>query len=189
MLAMVLQQRVNDENSLLRLATITAAGRSDRLEPIPPLVGMLDHHDVVMRGAAARALARITNRSFGDRWDDPTASEVELRAAADAWRAWIAKLSPVKVRDAWVAAGFMAAGYRVRRLDREAAWELVRATMGAEHIAANANKALMRITQHRPPARDWTGSQTCHYWLRWLAGRRTHFRLDPPPPATARACR
>ena len=166
----------------------TAAGRSDRLETVPGLLALLDRTDPALRASAARALAHVANRNFVARWDDAAAPESELAAASAAWRSWAAKLLPYRTRDTWLLSGFMAAGYRVRRLDRQDTWELVRATAGPDWLGENASQTLGRLLGNPPPPLA-SRSARCGYWLRFVSARRRLLKLEEAPPAVRGACR
>ncbi|MEJ7728039.1 MAG: HEAT repeat domain-containing protein [Polyangiaceae bacterium] len=136
--------------------------------------------------SAARALAHVANRNFVARWDDAAAPESELAAASAAWRSWAAKLLPYRTRDTWLLSGFMAAGYRVRRLDRQDTWELVRATAGPDS-GENASQTLGRLLGNPPPLAS--RSARCGYWLRFVSARRRLLKLEEAPAAVRGACR
>ena len=92
-------------------------------------------------------------------------------------------------RDAWVASGFVAAGYRVARLDTDHGWELVRALARKDHLAYNAHRVLERITKRKATWLRWDDAAACGDWLGWIAGHRAVFHLDGPPKTTVDACR
>jgi penicillin-insensitive murein endopeptidase len=175
------------ERVAFRLAAIEAAGASDRLEPVPGLLDLLAHPDHRVRGAAARSLSLITNRSFGAAWDDDATAATERLDSIESWRRWARQLKNVS-RDAWLAAGFLAAGYRVPRFDRPSVWELVRALSRGGHLAYNAHRALSRIADNAPVDVAWSDPDVCHYWLGWFGTRRRRFDLEPAPPKTLRSC-
>jgi penicillin-insensitive murein endopeptidase len=179
---------VADPGTVLRIAAASAAGRSERLETVPALLALLDRTDPALRASAARALAHVVNRNFVARWDDPAAPESELAAASAAWRSWAAKLLPYRTRDTWLLSGFMAAGYRVRRLDRQDTWELVRATAGPDWLGENASQTLGRLLGNPPPPLA-SRSARCSYWLRFVSARRRLLKLEEAPPAVRGACR
>src|SRR5262249_3638143 len=59
---------LQEERAAVLLAAIDAAGSADRLEPVDALLGLLARPDPQLRARAAGALARVTNRSFGEGW-------------------------------------------------------------------------------------------------------------------------
>jgi hypothetical protein len=92
-------------------------------------------------------------------------------------------------RNAWLATGFDAAGYRVnRRLGQKQAWQLVAATGGYDHLSYNAQRVLMRLFDHHPPSLSWSKGDACRYWLKWLRARSATYGLGRPPAKTKRAC-
>ena len=84
--------------------------------------------------------------------------------------------------------GFRAAGYQIPKLSQRHAWELVRASAGADHLSHNAQRVLMRLFDHHPPTATWRKGDACQYWLRWLKRRRKGYRLAKPPTKTVTAC-
>lgn len=171
----------------IRLAAIDAAGRSERLEPVEALLPLLSSPEAPLRGRAAAALRLITNRSFGDRWDDPALPSADRDRAAAAWRRAIEALRR-NPRDVWLATGFLAHGYRVPRVDVQHTWELVRAIAGPDHTSYNARRLLARFAEHEPKATAWSKKDACHYWLRWFNARRRQHRLERAPAPTLAAC-
>ncbi len=175
------------ERLAILLAAVDAAGRVDRLEPVEALLPLLSAPDPTLRGRAAAALARATNRSFGAGWDDPALSAADRDKATSAWRRWIGQVKKAP-RDAWLASGFVAAGYKVPRLDARYAWELVRAVARGDHLAYNAHRALERITDHHPSGVAWSDPDACRHWVNHLAAHRKELHLERAPKATLAAC-
>jgi penicillin-insensitive murein endopeptidase len=173
-------------HELLLRAAVEAAGTADRLEPVEPLLALLERGEPEMQAKAADALAKITNRRFGVHWGDPEASDPERDIKG--WRKWIEMLHKTP-RDAWVASGFVAAGYRVPRLDTDHGWELVRALARKDHLAYNAHRVLERITKRKVTWLHWDDAAACGDWLGWIAGHRAVFHLDGPPKTVVDACR
>jgi murein endopeptidase len=171
----------------IQLAAIDAAGRSETLEPVEALLPLLSRAEASIRGPAAAALRLLTNRSFGDRWDDPALPVAERDRAAAAWRRAVEALRRSD-RDGWLATGFLSHGYRVPRIDVQHTWEIIRAIVGPDHSSFNAQRALMRFAEHEPPSASWSKTDACQYWLRWFNGRRRQHRLERPPPATLASC-
>jgi murein endopeptidase len=169
-------------------AAIDAAGYADRLEPVDPLLSALEQGEDGVRARAADALARITNRRFGERWDDVARPPQDREKDVRAWRKWVEMLRKTP-RDAWVASGFVAAGYRVPRLDAQHAWELVRALPRGDHLAYNAHRALERIGGRRSRVRSWSDAAACSDWLGYFRQHRRTFRIEAPPKTTLEACR
>jgi hypothetical protein len=104
-----------------------------------------------------------------------------------AWTRWVERHRG-QGRDAWLADGFVAAGYRAPQIDQRHAWELVRAVAGEDYLSFNAQRALERLTDHRPPLAGWPQKDACHYWLRWLRARRLGYRLEAPPARLLQLC-
>jgi penicillin-insensitive murein endopeptidase len=158
----------------LRIAARAAADAA-RPEPAPALAALVNDSDADLGRLAQRALARITNRE-PPRPEDPAA-----------WHQLLTRLRD-KPREAWVATGFRDAGYRVPTLEKRHAWELVRALGGSPHHAWNAERTLRALFDHAPKSDDWSATDRCDDWLRWLTKRRAALRLSAPPEATRAAC-
>ena len=170
---------------IVQLAAVAAAARAERLEPVPRLIALLDDRDPSMRHLSGHALRMATNLGYGVRWaeGDPT----HLAKGRQRWTgAWHRSASAP--RDAWLITGFRAAGYQIPKLSQRHAWELVRASAGADHLSHNAQRVLMRLFDHHPPTATWRKGDACQYWLRWLKRRRKGYRLAKPPTKTVTAC-
>jgi murein endopeptidase/HEAT repeat protein len=166
------------EVQVVQLAAIEAAGRSERIEPVSRLVALLDDDRAMIRAAAAGALRKLTNLSYGVNWRH--ADKVGLDRGRGRWRAALAR-SARAPRAAWLTTGFRAAGYRVRELRPHDAWELARAIGGHDRLSYNAQRSLMRIFKHRPRSLSWPKHDACAYWHRWLKRRRRRLALPPVP--------
>ena len=164
----------------VRLAAIEAAARSERTEPVLPLIGALTHADPILRGRAARALRRLTNHSMGVAWDDPALTSEALANAAQAWRSWHESFAHMS-RDEWLLAGFKAAGFNISSVDKNHIWDYVRAIPFAPHLSYNAQRILMDISDHRPRSLKWHRSDATWHWTRWFKRRRWKFRIGMPP--------
>lgn len=169
----------------LQLAAIAAAGRADRMEPIPRLIALLDDRDAAVRELAAHTLRMVTNVTYRVDWTNGETSDRER--GLQRWRAaWErTRLAP---RGAWLVMGFRAEGYDVPAIQQKHLWELVRATTGADHVSYNAQRLLTRLTDHEPPSTTWSKNDACQHWLKWLKRRRSAFALDKPPGKTVAAC-
>jgi HEAT repeat protein/murein endopeptidase len=183
---LVLPGLERSEGLVLRLAAIEAASRSERLEPVEPLIELLTDRDPRVRVQAAEALRMITNLTYHVAWD--AASAATRSAAVDRWRAAFSQTKKAP-RRAWLALGFTAAGYRVPELRQKHAWELVRAVAGADHNSYNAQRALMELFDHHPPSLSWSKGEACRHWLRFIEGRRASYSLERPPDKVLRICR
>ena len=164
----------------VRMAAIEAAAECERVEPVPALVTALDHHDPVLRGRAARALRRLTNHTFGVHWDDPELSEAERQRGLDAWQRWLERYGDAS-RRVWLAAGFQARGFQVPKVDTRHIWEIVRAIGADDFLSYNAQRALMRLSEHRPASLTWPKGDASWHWTRWFERRRRRFRLSECP--------
>ena len=173
------------EARLRQLAAIAASARAERLEPVAPLIELLRDGDAGVRASAAYALRAITNLDYGVSWDDAPAAERER--GEQRWRAAYQR-SKGAPRTSWLATGFLAAGYQVRQVSQKHMWEIVRAVAGSDHLSFNAQRLLVRLTDHHPPLEDWAKSDACQYWLRWIKARRAGFDLEKPPAKTVAAC-
>ena len=169
----------------LQLAAIDAAARSERLEPAGALANLLNAEDADVRFAADRALAFTTNQP--PLWSGAAASVRPPSTACSRWRQLLAK-NAAAPRDAWLVSGFRGAGFDIAAIHPRYAWELVRATASSDHLSFNAQRALMRLFDHRPPSLAWSKKDACSHWLRWLEGNRTSQRLAAPNPALRVTC-
>lgn len=181
-----LAEALRDEHAL-QLAAIDAAGRSRSTAPARALVELLSDPDPALRGRAADSLRRLTNLSFGTRWSDEDLDESRRAGRLQLWRE-IVERNRGQPRVAWLASGFVNAGYDVPALKVRHAWELVRAVGGWDYTSYNAQRALMVLFREQPPTLSWTKGRACHHWLKWLSGRQKRFNLGKPPKSVARAC-
>ncbi len=166
----------------LRLAAIEAAADSERPEPVPALVGLLGEPDALVRGRAERALRRLTNHTSKASFDDPSASAEDREAGAQEWTEWL-KANGRKKRGDWLAAGFQARGFEVKRVDKRAIWALVEAIPSRDFLSYNAQRALMELSGHRPASLTWNKNAATRYWTRWFDRRRGSFGLRKLPKA------
>lgn len=165
----------------VRLAAIEAAASSERPEPVPALIGALTHEDPMIRGRASRALHRLTNHNFGVRWDDPELGEETIHRGLETWRVWLSRFGN-KSRNIWISSGFQSSAYPVRKLDRKSIWSIAQAIPAPDHLSYNAQKSLMRITNHHPQSLHWSKGDACWHWTRWLNKNRKKLRISPSPP-------
>ena len=172
-------------DTVVQLAAIAAAGRADRMEPIPRLIALLEDRDPTVRELAAHTLRMVTNVTYRVDWThgDPAERDKGLSRWRAAWNR--TRLAP---RGAWLVMGFVAEGYRVPSIQQKHLWELVRATTGEDHVSYNAQRLLARLTDHEPPSTTWSKNDACQHWLKWLKRRRSAFKLDKPPGKTVAAC-
>lgn len=177
----------NEADALVaQLVAIEAAAQSERLEPMPRLIALLDDPRGIVRDRAAHALRMITNLTYYIPWetDDP---HVLAKGRARWQKAY--QQSRGAPRDAWLATGFLASGFKVREINQSRAWELVRAiASGSDHISFNAQRVLMRLTQHRPPSTTWSKSAACMHWFKWIKNKRETYQLEKPPKKVLAAC-
>jgi murein endopeptidase len=179
-------RRSADEERAAQLVAIEAVTRAERLEPVPALIALLDDAEPSFRARAARALRFITNRGDAVDWEKSPAPLLDY--ARLRWhQAW--RTSHLVPRDMWLASGFLAAGYRVPQIAHRNSWELVRAVAGPEHLSFNAQRVLMRLADHRPPAQRMSAGDACRYWMRWVKGSRNSAgQPEKPPEAVVNAC-
>lgn len=177
----------NEADALIaQLVAIEAAALSERLEPMPRLIALLNDPRPLVRDRAAHALRMITNLTYYIPWktDDPHV----LAKGRSRWRKAYQQ-SRGAPRDAWLATGFLASGFKVRELNQRRAWELVRAiASGSDHISYNAQRVLMRLTQHRPPSTTWSKAAACMHWFKWIKAKRETYQLEKPPAKVFSAC-
>ncbi len=155
-----------------RRDAVLAAKRARREEPVAALTTLVADTDADLAAAAVDALTQLLNRRPSD-VQDP-----------GAWRSLLVPLQG-KPHDAWLAKGFLAAGYKVPTLEKTHAFELVRALGGEPYLAANAELVLEQLFEHAAKP-TWARADRCEDWLNWLSKRRGALKL-PEVPATARA--
>jgi hypothetical protein len=168
-----------------QLAALEAAAVSERLEPMKRLIALLSDPRPIVRDRAAYALRMLTNMTYFIPWKDG-----EPAVLARGRRRWQMAYQRSKgaPRNAWLATGFLAAGYKVPELNQSRAWELVRAIAGPPRISYNAQRALMRLLKHAPPSLSWSKGAACMHWYKWVRGRRKSFKLEKPPSKVFRSC-
>lgn len=168
-----------------QLVAIGAAAKSERLEPVPALIALLGDPRAEIREMAGYALRMLTNLTYHVDWKDASPA---IRARGQ--RRWTQAYQRSKgaPRRAWLATGFMAAGYKVPEINQSRAWELVRAIAGPEFISYNAQRVLMRLLKHHVPSLRWSRGAACMHWYKWIRGRHKTFRLQKPPKKVFAAC-
>ncbi len=177
---------VLDRRGLQRLA-VRASRFADRLEPVAPLVSLLDPADPVLGELAAESLAYITNQRL---FDDTVTRPVATRLA-DAQRMYggvLSGLGSKAPRDSWLVRGFSMRGYKIGSLDRRAAWELLRAAADEPHLAYNARRALGRMLDQPTSVVHFGAGDGCRWLHSLLWDRRRELRLDRPSEAQLSAC-
>ncbi len=168
-----------------QLVAIEAAAKSERLEPMKRLIALLADPRPIVRDRAAYALRMLTNLSYFTKWKD--GHEALLARGRRRWQ-MAYQASKGSPRRAWLATGFLAAGYKVPEINQRRTWELVRAIAGPERISYNAQRMLMRLLKHNPPSLEWSRGAACMHWFKWVRGRRKSFKLEKPPSKVFRAC-
>lgn len=174
------------DDAFLRTYPIRVAGRAQRMESVPALIGLLDSTDHWIRTTAYESLTLLTNVSLGDKWldDDASGSHAKGRLA---WEDLFRKLEQ-SPRDVWLAEGFRRAGYKVKAFDKTSVWELVRATANDGFIGFNARSALARIANEAEVPWTLPAAEACNYYLEYFTTRKKRFRLEAPPPSVRAAC-
>jgi hypothetical protein len=135
-----------------------------------------------LRDRAVESLSLLTNQRFAGTAGD----EGSWARAKERYDALWKKLSK-SPRDAWLALGFEAAGYKVRAIDKKNAWELVRATAAEPHLSFNAQRLLARIAGEPAGPTVGAADEACAYYLRVFRDRRS-LHMDKPPATVTRAC-
>lgn len=174
-----------DPGAVLQRAALGAMTTAERLEPVEAAIALLRDRDPEVRMLAARALRHTTNLSYRVDWAEDDGLERER--GLQRWQAALAK-SPKASRRDWLVIGFRAAGYEIPALRQQHGWEILRAIASEDHTSFNAQRTMMRLFDHEPPSLSWPKNDACLYWLRWLKGRRTRFKLERPPNKTIQAC-
>lgn len=180
----LLAREAEASGASLRLVALEAARYVDSLEPLDALLTLLESGTLDERRAAAVALARITNlapKSLGAPTDESAAAD---RQTFDRLK----RVLGAKYRDGWLVAGFRAAGYDVRALDKRYAWELVRATRGADHVSYNAQRSLVRMLGLPARAIRDEPERACLDFLKMVDAGRQRLRLAEPPRGLRASC-
>mgnify|MGYP002630745527 CR=1 FL=1 len=168
----------------VRLAAVEAAANLERPEPVPALIEALASADPVLRARAARALGRLTNHRFGVPWARPDLSQDDREHGVEAWRGWLAEHGK-RNREFWLSLGFRQRGYDVRRIRVDEVWDIVPAIRDDDHLSYNAQRTLMRLSDHWPRSLNWSRADACWHWTRWFDKNRRKFRLPEAPPGLA----
>ena len=174
----------SDDRSV-QYATLAAAARAERLEPVGALVDLLSDRDEHVRKMSAHALRMTLNLYMNIDWgsDNPT----HLMIGRNRWAAAHSR-SKGAPRDAYLLTGFQAAGYKVPSLSQKHAWELIRAVGGMDHISFNAQRVLARLFRVAPPPVTWKKNDACLWWYKRINARRDSYRLKKPSGRVIRAC-
>jgi hypothetical protein len=165
---------------------------------VPALFSLLGDTEPAVRARAAQALSRLLNVPVEPDLQNPSSPpDAVSKAILDLTR----KAAPIQraERSGWMIEGFSKAGFEVKELTAENAWEILRAFSAGEPYSYNAGRALARIAARegnaengkkapRPPLLEETVAE-CRYWLRWLEARRSKLHLPPTPNNIGNACR
>lgn len=178
-------ERPLDRSGLLVMAA-RAARFSDRVEPIEPLIRLVDPVRPELAAVALESLSYVTNqRLWQDR--DPRPLDKRLAEAHDRY-ARLASSFGKAGRESWLINGFGSRGYAVRSLDRRAAWELVRALADEPHLAYNARAVLAKLLDQPRSVVHFGPGDACRHLYGLLWEHRRDLHLDPPTDAQRAAC-
>lgn len=150
---------------------------TERADPVPALLTLLEAERAAVRAEAARALRYLTNHSFGERWAE---GAEHWQPAVAKWKKWW-ETHHDKSREAWMQLGFVQAGYEVEDLDGQNVWGLCRAIEDADHLSYNAQRVLMGISGREPASLSWPKHDASFYWRRWFERRHERFGAPPIP--------
>lgn len=155
---------------------------------LPELIAALAASDAAVRDAARTALERITNHdgeTIGPPKKTPTTDPAQKTATKgpaqktatiiERWRGWLAKHRR-QPRSRWVLDGFRRSRYELSKKLRRSIPDLIRAVGDKDHLSYNAQRLLMRITNHRPRSLEWSRFDAQYYWDRWYNKRRRRFQ-------------
>lgn len=177
---------LSTDDAFHRTFAVRIAGRAQRMEAVPALIGLLDSNDHWLRTTAVESLSLLTNVSLGDHWLDDDATESHAKGRL-AFEELYRKLSE-SPRDTWLAEGFRRAGYKVKAFDRTGVWELVRASADMGFVGRNARAVLARIANEAEVPWVLSPAEACTYYLDYFTARKKRFRLDGPPANVRAAC-
>ncbi|HTJ81264.1 MAG TPA: penicillin-insensitive murein endopeptidase [Polyangiaceae bacterium] len=171
------------DRATLRRIAVRAAARADRLEPVAPLLGLVDVRDPELAKDALASLASITNHALPKSLDD---ADAITRAGGELTA--LAKSMGAAPRDAWLVRGFASRGFQVKSLDRRFGWELVRATADVEPLSYNARKLLARMLGEPSDVVAWGTGDACRHFHGELLARRAELGVGVPNDAQRVAC-
>jgi penicillin-insensitive murein endopeptidase len=129
-----------------------AAASLEHPAPVPALIARLSDPRPAVRDAALDALQRLTNLTHP--------------ASPSTWADWY-KGAAKRTRDQWLIAGFQAHGFPVLAIDKKSVSSLIAAILGPPPLSYNAQRALMRLTDHHPRSLAWPATDAHAYWLRY----------------------
>lgn len=174
-----------DRGGLLVMAA-RAARFADRVEPIEPLIRLVDPARPELAGVALESLSFVTNqRLWQDR--DPRPLEKRLTEAHERYARLSTTLGKAG-RESWLINGFGSRGYSVRSLDRRSAWELVRALADEPHLAYNARATLARLLDQPRAVVHFGPGDACRHLYGLLWEHRRDLHLEAPNDAQRAAC-
>lgn len=156
-----------------------ATSESERaVKPLVELLVRLEPGEEVLATRVEGALMWLTNQ---DARVQQEVMEQGVDAITGAWVKWFGRHGK-KRRRAWLAEGFVLAGFELKSLDRRTVWTLCRA-IGQEkrHVSYNAQRVLMRLFSHTPASLSWSREDASFYWRRWLERRRKRLGLPRIP--------
>jgi penicillin-insensitive murein endopeptidase len=158
----------------LRLVALDALGRMGRPGSAAAIVPLLAEPSAEVRLRAERALRMLTNHELANVCVRSADAPV-IEAHTSAWQRWLRE-HPCDERIEWLDAGFGRAGYDTTGNASARARELARAAGDSRFaVRVNAQRELMRMTDHRPPSLTWPPDDARAYWARWV--RRNDHRI------------
>jgi murein endopeptidase len=161
----------------LTLLAIEKVSDLDQKTSVQSLIELLRDDSPLIRLRTERALQQICNTSF-EVSEESNNSQTELFTL---WSNWYAA-NKSKSRNQWLIQGFNEEGFEIKQLTNEYLWALVRAIASPkDHISYNAQKILMRITDHRPQSLYWSKGDASWHWTVWLRKNKRQFNLNKVP--------
>lgn len=158
---------------LAELAALASA-EIEHKAPVPALIARLSDPRPSVRAASAAALERLTNRPDPTDW--LTSPPEVLAESVAAWETWY-KGAAKQTRDQWLVAGFQTYGYAVKELKPKTIPGLVEAILGPAPHSYNAQRVLMRLTDHAPRSLDWPATDAHAYWLRYAQKNQKRLKI------------
>ncbi len=150
-----------------RAIVADALARQEVVDPVPYLIEAMAEAGGTTKRSIDQALRLLTNHAL----EEP---------GPDQWKEWWEEFGE-KSREEWLARGFRQAGFAVDEIGRSAVWELCRAIMGEPHLSFNAQRSLMRLSDHEPPSLRWPAYDASFHWRRWFERRQEELGLPPIP--------
>ena len=153
--------------------------RTDSKIPVKKIISMLNSEKIIVRAQAAEALKYLTNRSDNFDWTDETDLKL-LEQWKNDWEKWYKKHGREN-RDRWLIRGFEDRGFKIKKLNRKAIVQLLRAISDRPYISYNAQKMLMKISGKKAKSQEWSAEDAAWYWSKYFIKHKKKYKLKKVP--------